>query len=130
MKLGHTKWVKATANTGDVSPHVTRCGMIVPNENVLATNHCDFQEGLWNGDTEISVSVTNWGDVPIFIRRDSLIAQIEQVDVVSREDPHWKTGLSNSQSTVQLCQLGNNDRTVLLRERLRIGVDQCFITAE
>ena len=125
LKPGHTKWVEAmvkTADTDDLVPsQVTKCGMIIPNEEVLATKHCDLPEGLWSGDKDAMIPVTNWGEVPVFITKHSQIGKIEPVDVVSKEDPHWKMELPQIQFPVRLCQLGSDDRNVLLRERLRIG---------
>jgi len=68
LKPGHTKWVKATVNAdGMAPPQVTTCDMIILNE-VLASKHCDLSEGLWNGDNDVKIPVTNWGEVPIFIK--------------------------------------------------------------
>ena len=57
LKPGHTKWVSAIIDTSDdvVQPGKNRYGMVVPNEEVLVTNQCDFQEGLWNGNSDIIV---------------------------------------------------------------------------
>jgi len=121
LKPGHTKWVEATVNVdGKAPPQVTTCGMIIPNE-VLVSKHCDLSEGLWNGDNDVKIPVTNWKEIPIFIKKHSQIGKIEQVDLVSKEDPHWKREASHTQLAVWLCKLGTDDRNVLLRERLRIG---------
>ena len=95
--------------------------MVVPNEEVLVANQCDFQEGLSNGNSDITVPLTNWGKEPIFINKYSQIGKIEQVDLVSKEDPHWKAEQSDTPLVVRLCQSGNDERNVQLKERLRIG---------
>ena len=90
LKPGHTKWVSATIDTSDdvVQPGKNRYRMVVPNEEVLVTNQCDFQEGLWNGNSDIIVLLTNWGKEPIFINKHAPIGKTEQVDLVSKDNPH------------------------------------------
>lgn len=64
--------------------------MIMSNEEALATKHCDLPKGLWSGDKDVMIPVTNWGEAPTFITKHSQIGKIEPVNVVSKEDPHWK----------------------------------------
>ena len=97
------------------------CGMIVPNEEVLSVRQCDFQEGLWHRGEDIMIPVTNWGNVPTFIKKHSQIGRIEPVDPVSNEDPHWKIEQTDSQCAVRTSQLGGGERDTILGERLRIG---------
>ena len=35
-------------------------GIIVPKEDSLASMNCDLVEGIWMGQTEFKVPVTNW----------------------------------------------------------------------
>ena len=67
------------------------------------TNQCDFQEGLWNGNSDIIVPLTNWGKEPIFINKYAPIGKIEQVDLVTKDDPHWEAESPDTPLAVQLC---------------------------
>ena len=35
--------------------------IVVPKEEILARDQCDFIEGLWFGQTKFKIPVTNWG---------------------------------------------------------------------
>ena len=120
LKPGHTKWVKVTVATNDGTTPSVSFGMIVPNE-VLSVQQCDFQEGLWNKNEDMRIPVTNWGQVPTFIKKNSLIGRIEPVDLVSNEDPHCNAEQIDSDCAVRTCQLGEAERDSVLKERLRIG---------
>ena len=63
----------------------------------------------------------NWGQVPTFIKKNSLIGRIESVDLVSNEDPHCNAEQTDSDCTVRTCQLGEGERDSVLKEQLRIG---------
>ena len=121
LKPGHTKWVKVTVATNDVTMSSVNCGMIVPNEEVLSVQQCDFQDGLWNKSENMKIPVTNWGQVPTFIKKNSLVGRIESVDLVSNEDPHWNVEQTKSDCAVRTCQLREGERDIALKERLRIG---------
>ena len=122
LKPGHTKWVRATVNTsGNGLPlDVTSHGILVPSEDVCQSR-CDFQEGFWNGELNVTVPLTNWGNEPIFTKKHFHVGKIEQVDLVTREDPHWNTELSDTKLAVRICQVGSHERNEQLKERLKIG---------
>ena len=42
-------------------------GMVVPKEDTLASMNCDLVKGIWMGQTEFKVPVTNWGSLPLVL---------------------------------------------------------------
>ena len=73
---------------------------MTPNEEVLAADHCDFQEELWNGGKEVVVPLTNWGNMPVLIKKSSHIGKVDAAELVAQDDPHWKV---ESQVNVRVC---------------------------
>ena len=43
-------------------------GIVVPKEDSLASMNCDLVEGIWMGQTEFKVPVTNWGSVSLMLQ--------------------------------------------------------------
>ena len=122
LKPGHTKWGRTTVNTsGNVLPlDVTSHGILIPSKDVCQSQ-CDFQEGFWNGNLNVTVPLTNWGNEPICIKKHFQVGKIEQVDLVTREAPHWNAELSDTKLAVRICQVGSHERNEQLKERLKIG---------
>ena len=44
--------------------------MIVPNENVIIYEQCDFADGICNGEELIKVPIINWGTQPQVFKRE------------------------------------------------------------
>ena len=44
--------------------------MIVPNENVIIDEQCDFADGICNGEELIKVPIMNWGTQPQVFKRE------------------------------------------------------------
>ena len=53
-------------------------GIVVPKEEVLALNQCDFAEGLWCGQSEFEIPVTNWGTQPLILDQGSVVGHVER----------------------------------------------------
>lgn len=52
--------------------------IVVPKEEVLSKDHCDFVEGLWFGQTEFKIPVTNWGIQLLILYQGSVVGHIEE----------------------------------------------------
>jgi len=59
-------------------------GIVVPNEDTLATMNCNLMEGIWMEQTEFKVPVTNWGN-------HAFVAHIEEAAVVNDNDDAWQS---------------------------------------
>ena len=44
--------------------------MIVPNENVIIDEHCDFADGICNCEELSKVPIMNWGTQPQVFKRE------------------------------------------------------------
>ena len=73
-------------------------GIVVPKEDSLASINCDLVEGIWMGQTEFKVPVTNWGSVPLMLQQGDLIACVEEATIVTKDDDVWQ---SVSDSTIR-----------------------------
>ena len=78
------RFVQATVTTqSSILPNLNCYGVVTPNEQVLAADKCDFEEKLWKGGKEIAIPLTNWGDQPILIKKQSHIGKIDQAELVT-----------------------------------------------
>ena len=57
-------------------------GIMVPKKEVLARDQCNFIEGLWFGQTEFKIPVTNWGIQPLILDQGSVVGHIEEAVLV------------------------------------------------
>ena len=89
-----------------------------PNAAVLATNNCDFPEELWNGQKGLMISLTNWGNIPVLVKKQSQVGEIERAEFVAKDDPHWKVEF---EANARVCHISSEDRSERLREQLKIG---------
>ena len=65
-----------------VPPKLNWCGVVTRNEEILAADHCDFQEELWNGGKEVVVPLTNWGNMPVLIKKSSHIGKVDAAELM------------------------------------------------
>ena len=65
-------------------------GIVVPKGEVLAQNQCDFAEGLWCGQSEFEIPVTNWGTQPLTLDQGSVVGHIEEAVIIGEKDDLWK----------------------------------------
>ena len=73
--------------------HYHYYGVVAPNEQVIAADKCDFEEELWKGGKEIVIPLTNWSDLALLIKKQSHIGKIDQAELVTQNDPHWRAEL-------------------------------------
>ena len=92
--------------------------MISPNEKMLAEKHCDVLETVSEGDPT-KVTLSNWGNCPIIMKKGSKIGSLEEVTRVDKDDEAWT-------EVVRLCQTAKatEGRCQELGSRLQIG-DAC-----
>ena len=119
LKPGCTKLVPATVDGEIVTPpQVNCCGIISRNAAVLAANNCDFPEELWNGQKDLMISLTNWGNMPVLVKKQSQVGEIERTEFVAKDDPHWKVEF---EANARVCHISSEDKSEQLREQLKIG---------
>ena len=58
-------------------------GILVPKEDTLALMNCEVAEGIWMGQTELKIPVTNWGSLPLVLQQGDVIAHIEEAAIVT-----------------------------------------------
>ena len=115
LKPRSTKCVQVTVDTKGTTPQY---GLVTPNDEVLAAEKCDFLEELWDGAKELKITLTNWSDFPVLVRKQSTIGKIEPVELVTQGDPHWGIG---SHANVRVCKLDSGREESSLLEQLKIG---------
>lgn len=73
-----------------LSEEQSQMGIVVPKEDELASRECDFAEGLWVGQQNFQVPVTNWGSQPLVLEQGSVIGHIEEAAVIDKNDVIWE----------------------------------------
>ena len=94
-------------------------GIVVPREEVLARDQCDFIEGLWFGQTEFKIPVTNWGTQPLVLDQGSVVGHIEEADMVGESDEIWEEGKEPTVRTLTLAE--TETRLEQLTSQLTLG---------
>ena len=61
--------------------------VVEPHEGMLAEKRCDFIEELWVDKCSPTLTLTNWGNCPVVIEQHKVIGTIEEVSVITRDDP-------------------------------------------
>ena len=97
-------------------------GIVVPKEEVLARDQCDFIEGLWFGQTEFKIPVTNWGTQPLILDQGSVVGHIEEADMVKENDEIWEEEKEPTVRTLTLAEI--ETRLEQLTDQLTFG-DGC-----
>ena len=120
LRLGpqQTKMVKVQVDS-QLSPQVLQLGRLCPSSE-LENRQCDFLEGLWEGDKNLEVSVTNWGQESVFVSKDTVIGTLQEVELVTLEDPVWKDQWKPLVATVN-ADREQYKRSKTLQEKLVIG---------
>ena len=117
-----SKWVRAIVEVPDATCETTQLGMISPKAEALAEVTCDFLEGLWSGEQAVLILMNNWSSNTVLVTKGTVVGQVEEVDLVGKDDPFWKKQV-NTNPTVRNCvvdkeQIGRRDE---LKKQLRIG---------
>ena len=98
--------------------------VVEPHEGMLAERMCDFTEELWVGEASPTLTLTNWGDSPVVIEKDKVIGTIEEVSVITKDDPLWSEPVQLAEAVVRRCHVSGNELTTRhkqLKEQLLIG---------
>ena len=53
---------------------------------LLAAHQCDTLDGFWMGGSECYVPITNWGTRPVQLEKESVVGDIEEVDLIASHD--------------------------------------------
>ena len=64
--------------------------IVVPNENMIMNEQCDFADGICNDQEFSKVSLMNWGTQPQVFRKGTVIGHLEQASIATYNDPIWK----------------------------------------
>lgn len=77
--------------SSEFSLQVFEIGRVSPSRE-LECQQCDFLEGLWEGDEEFEVPVTNWGMRPTQIPKDTVVGKLEVVELVTGRSSVGRAG--------------------------------------
>ena len=67
----------------------------------MAPKNCDLMEGIWLGQSEFKIPVTNWGNLPLSLEQGDIIACIEEAAVVGEDADVWQPISNPSVRTVK-----------------------------
>ena len=90
-------------------------GIVVPEEDSLASINCDFTEGIWMGQTDFKVLVTNWGSLPMTLQKGHIIIHVEEVTIVTENDDVWKSLSDSTIKTIKLEDLESHKKELCLQ---------------
>ena len=76
-------------------------GVVVPKEDCLASMNCDLVEGMWMGQTDFTIPVTNWGSLPVTLQKGDTVAHVEEATIVSQNDDVWESGSDSTIRTIK-----------------------------
>ena len=101
--------------------------MIVPNENMIIDEQCDFADGICNCEELSKVPIMNWGTLPQVFKKGTIVGNVEQASLVGHSDAIWKDHWEelpeySDESMVRMCQTEN--RMDQLRQQIKIS-DHC-----
>ena len=100
IKPSQMKWTKAVV---DAQGEFAGTWLISPNEEQLAKEQCDMTEALLEDvNTMIRVPLHNWGSYPIVVKKGTVIGNMEEVAVATRDDPVWVD--DQTDEIVRVCQ--------------------------
>ena len=124
LRIGpfQTKTVPVNVVSAAVSDHQT-IGMITPSE-VVANLQCDFTDEVWDSGTSRRLAIMNWSCEPLAIEQGTTLGSVEQVDLVSLNDPVWSDIDPEPVDFVRLDELMEDEvsqRRVELESQLVVG---------
>ena len=101
--------------------------MVIPDENMVINEECDFADGICNYQKLSKVPLMNWGLQPRVFRKGTVVGYLQQASVVGHDDSVWKDYWEelpeySVESMVRMCQMQN--RLDQLRQQIKIS-DQC-----
>ena len=98
-------------------------GMITPSEAV-ANLQCDFTDEVWNSGTSGMLAITNWSGEPLAIEQGTTMGVVEEIDLVSLDDPVWNDTDPAPVDVTRLDELTEDEvsqKKVELESQLKIG---------
>jgi len=88
IKPSEMKWTKAVVDSQEGK--LSGTWLMSPNEGQLAKEQCDLTETLLeDATTMVRIPLHNWGTNPIIVRKGTVIGNMEEVSLISRDDPFW-----------------------------------------
>jgi len=57
-----------------------------------------------------------WGGMPVLVKKQSQVGEIEHVDLVACNDPHWKVE-SDVDSSLRVCHISDENRNEHLKKQ-------------
>jgi len=103
--------------------------IVVPDENMIMNEQCDFADGICNGQEFSKVPLMNWGTQPQVFRKGTVIGHLEQASIATYDDPIWKDYWEelpySDEGIVRICQSKN--RLEQLQQQIKIS-DRCSET--
>ena len=76
-------------------------GVVVPKEDCLASMNCDLVEGMWMGQIDFTIPVTNRGSLPVTLQKGDTVAHVEEATIVSQSDDVWESGSDSTVRTIK-----------------------------
>ena len=67
-----------TRMLGDHQTVQGQVGIITPQQGMLVERMCDFTEELWVDELSLTSLLTNWGNCPVVIEKDTVVGVIEE----------------------------------------------------
>ena len=103
--------------------------IVVPDENMIMNEQCDFADGICNGQEFSKVPLMNWGTQPQVFRKGTVIGHLEQASIATYDDPIWKDYWEelpySDEGIVRICQSKNHLEQ--LQQQIKIS-DRCSET--
>ena len=82
-------------------------GIVVLKEHMLASRNCDLVEGIWMGQTDFKVPVTNWGSLPVMLQQGDTVAHVEEAVIVTGDDGVFQSMNDSTIRTIRSEDLKN-----------------------
>ena len=87
--------------------------VIVPTENMVINEQCDFVNGICNCEELSKVPLVNWGTQPQVFKKGTVIGYVEQASIVDHGDSIWKDHWEelpeySDKVLVRMCQAENH----------------------
>ena len=95
-------------------------GIVTPSET-LANLQCNFTEEIWICSTPRMLAVTNWGGEPLVVEQGTTMGSIEEVELISQDDPVWSDTDPLPVDVARLDESTASQRKVKLETQAVIG---------
>ena len=86
--------------------------IVVPDENMILNEQCDFADGICNCQGLSKVLLMNWGMQLQVFRKGTIVGHIEQAKIVGHDDQIWGDNWEelpySTEGMVRMCQSENH----------------------